>query len=117
MLPLVMPHRYWVGLLLLARLVHYLVSAFLPESIVILFLAILGLVIILYKLLNKNIYNSRWFDALESMFLLNLTILATATLNNRLSQGDQEVLAITSMTVAFIAFLAIVVYHILWCEV
>ena len=47
-------HRYWVGLLLLARLVHYLISAFVADSTTILSASSISISLILYKLLNET---------------------------------------------------------------
>ena len=67
-------HRYWVGLLLLARLAHYLISVFLTDLIVILSASLLALSLILYKQLIGRIYITRWLDSLESLLLVNLTV-------------------------------------------
>ena len=112
--PLSDKHRYWVGLLLLARLAHYIVSAFVTDYTVITSASFLAFLLILYKQLIGRIYRARWLDSLESLFLVNLTVLGIATLLLRyVTNGNQQALAIVSMSVTFIAFLALVLYHIL----
>ena len=106
-------HRYWLGLLLLARLAHYLISAFLPDSIVILSATLLAFSLILCKQLSGRIYRSRWLDALESLFLVNLTVLGVSTLFTRYTNRNQKALAIVSTSITFTVFLALVLYHTL----
>ena len=108
-------HRYWVGLLLLARLAHYIISAFMTDFIVITSASFLAFLLILYKQLIGRIYGTRWLDSLESLFLVNLNVLGVATLLLRyVTNGNQQALAIVSMTVTFVAFSALVLYHILY---
>ena len=112
--PLSDTHRYWVGLLLLTRLVHYLISAFVTDSIIILSATLLSFILILYKqLMSGTIYQAKWLDLLETSFLVNLNILGVATFFTMNTNGNQNALAIVSMSVAFTAFLALVIYHIL----
>ena len=104
-------HRYWVGLLLLVRLAHHLISAFASDSIINLSAIFLTLFLILYKLVSRKIYVTRWLDSLESLFLANLTVLGIATLFNAYSDtSSQKVLALVSMSVTFIAFFGLVLY-------
>ena len=103
-------HRYWVGLLLLVRLAHYLISTFLSHSVVVLSASLSAFSVILWKQLSGKIYVTRWLDSLESLFLANLTVLGVSTLY---SNGNQQALALISMSVTFIAFLALVLYHML----
>ena len=114
--PLSDKHRYWVGLLLLARLAHYIISAFMTDYAVITSASFLAFLLILYKQLIGRIYGTRWLDSLESLFLVNLNVLGVATLLVRyryVTNGNQQALAIVSMSVTFIAFSALVLYHIL----
>ena len=59
-------HRYWVGLLLFVRLAHYLISAFVSDSVVILSVSFLALSMIVYKQLNGKVYETRWLDSIET---------------------------------------------------
>ena len=112
--PLSDTHRYWVGLLLLTRLVHYLISAFVTDSIIILSATLLSFILILYKqLMSETIYQAKWLELLESSFLVNLNVLGVATLFTKYTNGNQNALAIVSMSVAFTVFLALVINHTL----
>ena len=109
-------HRYWVGLLLLARLVHYLISAFSNNSIIVLSVSTMTVLLLFHKLACKHIYSAWSVDLLETVFMLNLTILSTSTFFVREtshSSDNQKVLALVSMSTSFIVFLGIVLYHML----
>ena len=107
-------HRYWTGLLLLVRAILYLISAlniFGDPSFNLLFITctITGLL-----LLDKSVdrvYKNKFLNGLESSFLYNLIIFTVATLYLQKSAGSQSALAYTSTAIAFVTFLAILIYH------
>ena len=108
-------HRYWTGLLLTARVQLYLISAFnvLGDHRIDL-LAIIcttaGLIVL--KTLGGKRYKKNYLDFLETSFLLNLLILAAATLYNWETNGNQIALTCISVTIAFVTFSVIVLYHL-----
>ena len=106
-------YRYWVGLLLLARIFHYIVSAFVPDSAMLLSVGCIVLGLMLFKLWNFNtsFYKQRLLDALETSFFVNLGIFTCATYYVRESEGNQTVLASISLVLSFITFLGILTYH------
>ena len=108
-------HRYWVGLLLLVRLTHILITAFANDTVVILFVVILSSALLLTKAASKTIYSKHAVCFLETTFLVNLVLLASSSLYIRLvnSTEHQSTLTTVSMSVTFIAFLVVVLYHIL----
>ena len=108
-------HRYWVGLLLLVRLTHILTTAFANDTVVILFVVILSSALLLTKAASKTIYSKHAVCFLETTFLVNLGLLASSSLYIRLvdSIEYQSTLTTVSMSVTFIAFLVVVLYHIL----
>ena len=108
-------HRYWVGLLLLVRLTHILITAFANDTVVILFVVILSSALLLTKATSKTIYSKHAVCFLETTFLFNLGLLASSSLYIRLvnSIEHQSTLTTVSMSVTFIAFLVVVLYHIL----
>jgi len=57
------------------------------------------------------VYCQRYFDVLDSSFLLNLGVLAAATYHIRLAGGSQIAAVYTSATVALTTFVGIVIYH------
>ena len=106
-------HRYWTGLMLLLRLVLFLNSAVnvLGDPSVNLLAIACTTAVILPIILGSRIYKSWSLSLLETSFILNLTILAVATLYLRLSGGNQNAATFTSVSVAFATFTGIVIYH------
>ena len=104
-------HRYWVGLLLLARIFHYLLSAFVPDSAILLSVCCIVLGLVQFK---TRFYKHHQLDILETSFLVNLGVFTYATYYNivRERDGNQIALASTSLGLTFIIFLGILIYHI-----
>ena len=109
--PFTPKHRYWVGLLLFAQIIHNLVAAMATGPVPILSAACVALGMILLKLLNTRIYKNRLQDSLETLFLTNIVIMAVATFYIIVTKEDQLALANTSMAISFILFLIILGYH------
>ena len=107
-------HRYWVGLLLLVRIIHYLVSAFTSDSDTILSVCIIVFGLVILKFLNSRIYKNWALDTLETSFLMNLGVLSVGTLYLR-PNGNQIALANTSMAISFLTFLGILCYNVYRC--
>ena len=106
-------HRYWVGLLLLARIVHNLVQAFSADrSVVLLTTGCIALALVMLKMMNVNTYKNWIIDTLESFFLVHLVVLSMGTYHVGETQGSQVALVTTSTSAAFLIFSAIVCYHI-----
>ena len=60
----------------------------------------------------NRIYEDIFNDFLEAAFLLNLCILAVGTYHVKESGGSQAGLAYTSVGIALVLFICIVVYHV-----
>ena len=106
-------HRYWTGLMLLLRLVLFLISAVnaLGDPSVNLLAIVTTVVILLPTILGSRIYSMQSLGLLETSFILNLTILAVATLYIRASGGNQSAVTFISVGIAFATFTGIVIYH------
>ena len=105
-------HRYWVGFLLLARIFHYLVSAFVPDAAVLLSVICIVAGLVLLKQVNTvRTYKNWLLNTLEFSFLINLIILAAATYFVGDNGGNQIALGATSLGISLITFLGILVYH------
>ena len=109
-------HRYWVGLLLLARIFHYLVSAFVPDAAVLLSVICIVVGLVLLKLMitvmmKTSTYNNWLVETFEITFLINLIIFAAATYYVGNNGGNQIALATSSLGISFVTFLGILVYH------
>ena len=109
-------HRYWPGLLLVFRFILLLVFAFnLQEDTNINLLAILiGTGILhFWAWVSGGVYRNWCVDALESSLALNLVMLAAATMYINNSGGDQLAVGYTSVCIAFVLFIGILVFRLL----
>ena len=110
-------HRYWIGLLLLVRIVLFLIfSMNIRGSASINLLAIIVTLfsLLVYVALAGSIYKKRYLNVIEYSFFLNLGILASGTLYTSTVTGQgQTAVAYTSVSIAFVLFIIIVVFHIL----
>ena len=75
----------------------------------------IALVLILLRVINTRIYNNRLQDSLETLFLINIVVLAIATYHIMIRESEtnknQLALVNTSMAISFILFLIILSYH------
>ena len=74
-------------------------------------LVVIG-VLHLWAWVSGGVYRNWCMDALEGSFTLNLMILAAATYHVKLTGGDQLAVGYTSVSIAFLTFTGILVYHI-----
>ena len=106
--------RYWTGLMLLLRCGLFLIFALntYGEPSVNLLAIVVASFGAVWFIGRGQIYKYWWLDILEVSFFLNLGILAAGTLYIRaVTNGNQAALAYTSVSIAFITFLGIMVYH------
>ena len=120
--PYKLKHRYWTGLLLLLRCGLYLVFASNVSgepsvNLLAISLAVLGVTVTL--LFTGRVYKNWTLNALEVSFIANLGILAAATYHvtvvNQKNNGQvhgSQVATYISISVAFLTFLGILLYHI-----
>ena len=105
-------HRHWVGLLLLALIVHNSVAALATDDFLsILSMGCTAIGLIVTKLLKKNVYKSSMNDVLETAYLLNLVFLAYGTLYMQNSEANFVTLANVSMGLSACLFLVTLCYH------
>ena len=111
--PFTPKHRYWVGLLLFSLIAHNLITAFLAldTSLPVLSAGSITVGLIVFKSQNYPVYKIRFNDLLETLFFLNLAILAYGTLYIGNINESQVIISNISMAVAFILFVVIVCYH------
>ena len=108
-------HRYWPGLLLVLRFALLLVFALnLQQDPSINLLAILvGTGILhLWAWISGGVYRNWCLDALEGSFALNLIILVGATSHVNYSKGNQLAVGYTSVSIALITFIGILVFQL-----
>ena len=111
-------HRYWTGVMLLLRFALLLISAFpfntLSDPSVNLLAVVSATTALLtfLAILDTRVYKKWSLCLLEISFLLNLDILAVATLYiHFIVQGNQSAATFTSVGIAFVTFIGIVIYH------
>ena len=107
-------HRYWPGLLLVLRFVLLLVFALNPQqdpSVNLLGILVGTGIIQLWAWVSGGVYRNWCLDALEGSFALNLIILVGATFYVNRSR-DQLLVGYTSISIAFVTFIGIVVFQL-----
>ena len=108
-------HRYWTGLMLLVRCALFLLFALNalgdPSVNLLAIGSVTSILPIVYALFGNRIYKNWYLNMLELSFIVNLGILALATLYIRSTGGNQNAVTFTSISVAFATFTGIVVYH------
>ena len=106
-------HRYWTGIMLLLRLVLFLISAVnaLGDPGINLLAIATAAVLTAPTIVGFRIYKTWSLGLLETSFILNLAILAVATLYIHLTGGNQNAATFTSIGIAFVTFVGIVIYH------
>ena len=109
-------HRYWTGLFLCIRCILFLAIVFsalgnVSVNLLIILSAVIGL-LSLKAIVLGGVYRNWYVDTLETSFLLNLCILAAATYHVEYSGGSQAAVTYTLLSVAFITFVGILIYHI-----
>ena len=105
-------HRYWPGLLQLVKGILLITTALVDPNVALLVISTVVLGIATWVWYFGSVFKSRYLSALEGSFILNLGILAAGTYYIKLDGGNQAALAWTSISIAFSAFIGIVIYHI-----
>ena len=110
-------HRYWTGLLLVARIVLLVTfSVNQHNNLSINLLAIITVSVLLLGLLNSShsgVYESALNNFLEVFFLCNIIITSAAVSFNLYNQRSSPVAIYLSTSVTLVIFVAIIAYHAL----
>jgi predicted outer membrane repeat protein len=111
--------RYWPGLMLVIRCTLYLTFALnglsprtgntTSSNLLAITLVFSGLAVLAW--LSGRIYNKLYVDLLEAAHILNVSIFAAATYHVKVIQGNQATLAYTSISISFIIFAVVVLFH------
>ena len=109
-------YQYWVGLLLLLRvllLVLYAATSTVVPRVNILSIVIVGLFVLVYMKVAQTgfVYTSVALSLLEGSFILNLTILGIVKLYLLPNDPAHTPVIYTSVGIAFIEFLIIITFH------
>ena len=108
-------HRYWIGVLLLARCVLIIIYASARQTRVPTELAFVSISSTLLMVGVGFIYKKVYIALLEYASLANLCILSTGTLYIKDISGNQEALAGASVGIASAQFIVVVLFHA-WVE-
>lgn len=107
-------HRHWTGLLLSIRVILFVIASVnmlgIP-SINLLATAIVTTCLFVYTFLFGGIYKLWYLNTLECSYFFNLSVLASATLYTRLTNGNQAAVIHTSVAIAFATFVLTVKGH------
>ena len=107
-------YRYWTGFLLLVRCALFLsfaVNSLSNASGNLLAIVSVTAGLLILSWLRVKIYENIFNDFLEAAFLLNLCILAAGSYHVKEIGGNQAALAYTSVGIAFVLFICILLYH------
>ena len=114
-IPYTPKHRYWTGLLLLARAVVYLIAtvnvAGDPQIQLISIIFILICIILLKMFIATRIFKRWLIDSLESFFYFNIVFFASFTAYNLSTGGNQDGIAYTSVVLSIVVTIFILFYH------
>ena len=113
--PYKIKHRYWTGILLLVRVFLYLIfsiNTFGDPAINLLSTVVVVTCLLAYTSLVGGVYKVLWIHFLETAFLLNSVILPAATLYRINSTAAIVSITYTSTGIAFVLFIAVVIYHL-----
>ena len=111
-------HRYWTGLLLIARVILYLLIAIVSSSpgVSLLSIGIVTGCLLLYKaLLHSRVYKKWPIELLELTCYFNILVLSFSKLYGLLAvtERDQMVPAFLSVSITFVLFLVVITYHLI----
>ena len=109
-------HRYWTGLLLLARAIIYLIATANvsgdPQIQLISVIFILSCVILLKMFIATKIFKKWLIDSLESFFYFNTIFLASFTAYNLSTGNNQDGVAYTSVILSIMVTILVLLYHV-----
>ena len=107
-------HCYWVGVLLLVRILLLIISAVNPNNAPKVNLLAIGgttLVLLAYTATAGKVYRKKYVSFLENSFLLNLGALAIGTLYTGGNGQGHTAVVHTLVGIAFLQFVGIIFFH------
>ena len=108
-------HRYWTGLLLLARAIIYLVATANvsgdPQIQLISIIFVMICIILLKMVITTKIFKKWLIDSLDSFFYFNIIFLASFTAYNLSTGNNQDGIAYTSVVLSIVVTIFILSYH------
>ena len=115
--PFTSKNSYWLGLLLLVRLLLFIVSAANllgdPRVNLVSIITVLVFLLTLKVMLTGRIYKKWQVDTLETCFILNLVLFASFTFYATDTSGNQAAVAYISTGVATVTFILYNIYMLI----
>ena len=109
-------HRYWTGMLLLARAVLYLIAAENvsgdPQIQLLAIIHVLSCIIFLKMFIATRIFKNRLIDVIDSLFYVNIIFFASFTSYNLSTGNSQDTAAFISVSLTILITIFIVFYHV-----
>ena len=113
--PYKLKHRYWTGLLLFARACLFLVFSLnlLGDPTVNLSaISLTALILCAYNSIIRGVYKQWWLNLVEVVFVFNLGTLSSLAHYQLASRRSLTPITYSSTGIAFLIFVAIIIYHI-----
>ncbi len=110
-------YRFWAGFLFLVRIILFItfaVNSLGDTSLNLLFVSIVVMLLLGFKLIASGIYKNWLLDTLEASFFLNLGMLSVSSLYIQTvsSEGvSRDVVSSISLSVTYATFIGILIYH------
>lgn len=108
-------HRYWVGLMLILRVILFLCFALNPitsSSFNLLLTSIIAISLLLYTTIVGQVYRKRYLTLTNSSSIFNLAVLCVGTLYIQTAGGNQTLLVYVSASFEFVKFAFTVAFHV-----
>ena len=108
-------HRYWFGVLLLARTTPLILSVLPDENSFIVYLAaifVTGTLITYQASLEMRLYRKWYVSVSEALLLLNIILVSASGLYVSATRGNMDIFIGPLTTFAFLQFVAIVIFSI-----
>ena len=113
--PYVFEQRYWIGLLLLVRVILYIVSAINltgdPRVSLVSTAIIVGCLPALKGILERKIYKEWFIDVIELLTYINIVAFTALTLYTFDGNKNQAIIAYTAVLFTFALLLGVIVFH------
>ena len=108
-------HRYWTGMLLIARVILYLIAGVdqsgEPQIQLVATAILIGIIIMIKSVLLTRVYNNHFIDVLENLLLFNILFLSMFMLYAIDKQTAARAAAYLSTFFVFVLLLFIFGYH------
>ena len=115
--PYTFEQRYWIGLLLLVRVILYIISAVNltgdPRVGLVSTAIIIACLLALKGILERKIYKERSIDIVELFIYINIVSFTVLTLYTFDGSKNQVVIAYMSVTFTLALFSGVIVFHII----